>query len=146
MAVENKNIDPNTVYISFTGKDAEIVDKFVGLLKANNIPYRASIEKGVVKKISEFEREIGESRITVIFYSQQYFESYHCMNEYALIRKCKNPKDVFTVKCRGFKFDDSIVSDIKQCWYGRKGICEDEGGDIYNLPEVEKHCIWGHRL
>ena len=132
---EKKIIDPNTVYISFTGKDKETVEAFVRMLKENSIPYRASIEKDVVKKISEFEHEIGESRITVIFYSRPYFESYHCMNEYALIRKNKDPKDVYTVRCNDFKFDNQTVSDLKTIWYGRKGLCEEEGGDIYNLRE-----------
>ena len=132
---EEKTIDPNIVYISFTGADSGIVEKFVGILKANDIPVRASIEKGVVKKISEFEREIGESRITVIFYSRPYFESYHCMNEYALIRKNKDPKDVYTVRCNSFKFDSQIVADLKKHWHGEKGLYEEEGGDIANMRE-----------
>ena len=132
---EKKDNRPNTVYISFTGKDEQTVREFEKLLTVNNIPFRASTEKGVVKKISEFEREIGSSRITVIFYSKPYFESFHCMNEYALIRECKNQKDVFTVRCDGFKFDNQVISDLKELWFGRKGRYEDEGGDIANMRE-----------
>ena len=55
---EKKDNRPNTVYISFTGKDEQTVREFEKLLTVNNIPFRASTEKGVVKKISEFEREI----------------------------------------------------------------------------------------
>lgn len=69
--------------ISFTGKDKEIVERFVGMLKENNIPYRVSIEEDI-DSISEFEEEIGKGMIVVIFYSPDYFKSYHCMNEYAL--------------------------------------------------------------
>ena len=69
---EEKTIDPKTVYISFTGKDKETVETFVGMLKANNIPYRVSIEEDI-DSISEFEEEIGNGQIVVIFYSPDYF-------------------------------------------------------------------------
>ncbi len=118
------NIDPNTVYISFTGKDKEIVERFVGMLKENNIPYRVSIEEDI-DSISEFEEEIGKGMIVVIFYSPDYFKSYHCMNEYALTRTINNGKRVFTYKCRDCNFEE-IKKDLKRHWGGEKAVYGDE--------------------
>ena len=118
------NIDPKTVYISFTGKDKETVEKFVGMLKENNIPYRVSIEEDI-DSISEFEEEIGNGMIVVIFYSPDYFKSYHCMNEYALTRTINNGKRVFTYKCRDCNFEE-IKKDLKRHWTVQKSDYEDE--------------------
>ncbi len=135
---EKKNIDPNTVYISFTGKDKETVETFVGMLKANNIPYRVSIEEDI-DSISEFEEEIGNGQIVVIFYSPDYFKSYHCMNEYALIRKNEQKNYIFTFKCDDFKFDE-IVDDLFYYWGGVQRMVSKKmrtkGFD--NLAEVQK--------
>lgn len=119
-----ENIDPNTVYISFTGKDKETVETFVGMLKANNIPYRVSIEEDI-DSISEFEEEIGNGQIVVIFYSPDYFKSYHCMNEYSLTRTIENGKRVFTYKCTDCNFEE-IQKDLKRHWAVQKADYEDE--------------------
>ncbi len=124
MAEEQKEIDPKTVYISFTGKDKEIVETFVGMLKENNIPYRVSIEEDI-DSISEFEEEIGNGKIVVIFYSPDYFKSYHCMNEYSLIRTIKNGKREFIYKCRYCNFEE-IKKDLKRHWTIQKSDFEDE--------------------
>ena len=124
MAEEKKEIDPKTVYISFTGKDKEIVETFVGMLKKDNIPYRVSIEEDI-DSISEFEEEIGNGMIVVIFYCPDYFKSYHCMNEYALTRTINNGKRVFTYKCRDCNFEE-IKKDLKRHWTIQKSDFEDE--------------------
>lgn len=120
--ITNNNIDPNSVYISFTGKDKAIVNKFTGMLQNSSIPYRVSIDDDI-PSISDFEQEIGLGKIVVIFYSPDYFKSYHCMNEYALIRSNTPNNRVYTFRCEFFEFN-KIEDDLIMSWGGKKALCK----------------------
>lgn len=109
------NIDPNAVYISFKVKDTEIVKMFSDLLRKNNIQPRSCAEKDNVRKISTFIEEIGNARYVVIFYNPEYFKSYHCMNEYALIRQNIREQNIFTVRTEKFDFN-TIDNDLRRFW------------------------------
>ena len=80
-------MDNLTVYISFSGEDKDLVKQFITKKKKKRIPHRDSITERIVGKISDFEEAIGRGKIVVVFFSNHYFKSLHCMNEYANIRK-----------------------------------------------------------
>lgn len=118
---DEQYINPNSpVYISFTGKDEAVADTLCGLLRQRCIGYRIYTEEDI-DKISEFEKEIGNSKIVIILYSPAYFQSYHCMNEYALIRKKEEGKKIYTLKCERFNFKD-IQYDLLRHWGGEKAV------------------------
>ncbi len=120
MADEKRYINPDTpVFISYTGKDEELVKRFISLLDEKHIYHRDSITEDI-DVISEFEREIGEGKVVVIFYSPAYFRSYHCMNEYKLIRNSEEGKKIYTVRCEDFVFDDNLIKyELTDLWGGR---------------------------
>ena len=138
MAEEKDNtiyINPDDpVYISFTGADKEYVIRFIQLLDERHIYHLDSLTKEEMEsvvdekrrtEISKFEEEIGDGKYVVIFYSPEYFESYHCMNEYAWIRKKeKESKFYYTVRCKKFDFDN-IKQRLKHFWSGERGDLED---------------------
>lgn len=134
-----EHIDPNTVYISFTGKDKQVALEFAGMLKKHNIPHKISGNEDF-EKISDFEKEIGKGKIVVIFYSTAYFKSYHCMNEYALIRKTEDEKRIYTYKCVDFKFDESTIEELEQhwSWEERKVRKAAKANGPDSLTEVQK--------
>lgn len=93
---ENKYINPNhPVYISYVWENEEyqgIEDDVEGLCKAmedngifykrdkkNLCPYRWRIQKA--------EKEIGQGCAIIIFISEKYIKSLHCMHEWHLIRE-----------------------------------------------------------
>ncbi|MBR6178518.1 MAG: tetratricopeptide repeat protein [Bacteroidales bacterium] len=114
--------DPNAVFYSYRGVGTnQVVKKFIDLLDEKGIPHRGSESEPIEGALTDFEEKIGAANIIVIFYSQEYFESEHCMNEYANIRKYENEARkaaTFCVKCGDFKFED-ITETLEDC-YGIK--------------------------
>ena len=114
--------DPNAVFYSYRGVGTnQAVKKFIDLLDQKGIPHRGSESEPIEGALTDFEEKIGAANIIVIFYSQDYFESEHCMNEYANIRKYENETRkaaTFCVKCGDFKFED-ITETLEDC-YGIK--------------------------
>ncbi|MBO7566686.1 MAG: tetratricopeptide repeat protein [Bacteroidales bacterium] len=104
--------DPNAVFYSYRGVGTNtVVQKFIALLDEKGIPHRGSESEPIDGSLTNFEEEIGSANITVIFYSQEYFESEHCMNEYACILKnetkaCKEA--TYYVKCGQYDINELI--------------------------------------
>ena len=109
--------DPNAVYISYNGRDKQIVEKFISMLDERSIPHQESMSGPIDVSLTDFEEKIGSANIIVIFYSPDYFKSFHCMNEYANIRKNekKRKNSIYYVKCADFKFVD-ISKDLMKFW------------------------------
>lgn len=121
MAVEK--IDPNHVYISYQGDNQDVVDKLCGLLRKKGIAYCTfQEERGKIGRIHDFEKKIGRARIKVILYSQKYFESAHCMNEYAEIREHDDcDQYVRMVNCGNVKFTRDFLMNLEKSW-GNKEV------------------------
>ena len=117
--------DPNAVFYSYRGVGGNsVVDKFIGLLDQKGIPHRGSESGPIEGALTDFEEKIGSANIIVIFYSQKYFESEHCMNEYANIRKYENDERkaaTYYVKC-----DDYNVDELIRFWGGQKATLENQ--------------------
>lgn len=115
--------DPNAVYYSYRGVGTnKVVTKFIDLLEEKGIPHRGSESEPINGALTAFEEKIGAANIIVIFYSQEYFESEHCMNEYANIRKYENEARkaaTFFVKC-----GDYDINGLVYFWGGRKAKLE----------------------
>ena len=110
--------DPNAVFYSYRGIGNKIVNKFIRLLDKKGIPHRGAESETIEGELTDFEEQIGAANIIVIFYSQDYFESEHCMNEYANIRKYENDarkNTTYYVKCENFKFED-ILDKLTRLW------------------------------
>lgn len=112
--------DKITVYSSFNLQDKAAVKAFEQQLDAENISYKSCLHKEDVHYISDFEEEISNGSIVVIFYRYDYFTSPHCMNEYAMIRQ-KVPNDcIFAVKCENIDFNGR-EDDLVEWWSGKQG-------------------------
>ena len=113
-----KRIDPNHVYISYQGDNQGVVDKLCGLLREKGIAYCTfQEERGKIGRIHDFEKKIGRARMKVIFYSKKYFESPHCMNEYAEIREHDDcDQYVRMVNCDNVKFTRDFVMNLEKKW------------------------------
>ena len=134
-------MDNLTVYISFSGEDKDLVKQFITLLDQKRIPHRDSITERIVGKISDFEEEIGRGKIVVVFFSNHYFKSLHCMNEYANIRKYwtqDKVKNFFTLKC-GEVFVESLNNELLLHWGGQKTVIENT--DISLRKEIELRAL-----
>jgi len=117
--------DPNAVFYSYRGVGKnKVVTKFIDLLNEKGIPNRGSESEPIDGSLTDFEEKIGAANIIVIFYSQMYFESEHCMNEYANIRKYENDERkaaTYYVKC-----DDYNVDELIRFWGGQKATLENQ--------------------
>ncbi len=121
-------IDPNAVFISYSGIGNETVKKFIAMLDEKRIPHRDSESEFIQDELTDFEEKIGMANIIVIFYSPDYFKKEHCMNEYANIRKCENKERkaaTYYVKCENFTFAD-ILKELKREWGGNFAEWKDE--------------------
>ena len=135
MAEEKKYINPNIpVYISFSSKNKDVADNLCKLLDDKCVKYCIYTEQDI-QKISEFESEIGQGKIVIILYSPDYFMSYHCMNEYALIRKNEDGKQIYTIKCDDFDFK-SIENDLLGFWGSKKA--QHPNKNYSSFPIVEQ--------
>lgn len=118
MIQDKQYLNPdNPVYISYTGANTDVVQDFILKLDELHIYHRDSISEDI-DEISEFEELIGDGKIVVLFYSPDYFKSYHCMNEYSLVRKSEEDKKIFTVRCVDFQFDENFIRTLRKHWGG----------------------------
>jgi surface protein len=103
-----------------------ILDKF----RKESIQYSVDtedIEAG--NEISNFEREIGRSKYTIIFYSEKYFQSSHCMYEFAEIRKTVNngdKKEYIYINADGVVISDDYIRNLKKIWMQRENEIEQQ--------------------
>ena len=147
-------IDPNQVYISYQGDNQGVVDKLCGLLREKGIAYCTfQEERGKIGRIHDFEKKIGRARMKVIFYSNKYFESHHCMNEYAEIREHEDcDQYVRMVNCGNVKFTRDFVMDLEKKWGNKEVDLKYKVGKLKNeenaarvhrfyKEESDKYCI-----
>ncbi|MBP5501430.1 MAG: toll/interleukin-1 receptor domain-containing protein [Bacteroidales bacterium] len=128
-----------TVYISYSGKDKDLVKQFITILDQKRIPHRDSLSERIEGKISDFEEKIGAGKIVVIFFSNDYFKSPHCMNEYANIIKYLNKeKVIFRFKCGKVSFN-SLANRLLKYWGGQKSLFENS--DFGSLKEIEQRTL-----
>jgi len=129
--------DPNAVFYSYRGVGTnQAVKKFIDLLDEKGIPHRGSESEPIEGALTDFEEKIGAANIIVIFYSQDYFESEHCMNEYANIRKYENDARkaaTYYVKCGQYDIDKLV-----ELWGGRKAKLENKQ---YSLTAIERRTL-----
>ncbi|MBP5502563.1 MAG: tetratricopeptide repeat protein [Bacteroidales bacterium] len=129
--------DPNAVYYSYRGVGTNtVVQKFIDLLDKKGIPHRGSESEPINGALTAFEEKIGAANIIVIFYSQEYFESEHCMNEYANIRKYENEARkaaTFFVKC-----GDYDINGLVNHWGGQQATIKNKQ---FKLTPIEDRSL-----
>ena len=124
----------NPVYISFAPNSdekpeyahiADCVERLKELFDANNIEYRITDTPDSDSKISNFDKEIGwQSQVVVLVFSDRYFRSFHCMHQFAQIKKAlkKHPeKRLFCIKSGNFNLSDiNYILDLEHYWGDQK--------------------------
>ncbi|MCR5455347.1 MAG: TIR domain-containing protein, partial [Bacteroidales bacterium] len=134
------------VYISYAGNSdakpewehiADGVEELKKALEEANIEYRIR-EETSNDKVTEFEREIGDSEIVVLIFSDLYFRTEHCMHEFVEIKKSlqKNPdKKIFCIKNGTFDLADvNYILEIEHFW----------GDERQEYGEIEFHQMRQH--
>ncbi len=149
-----EKINPNQVYISYQGDNQAVVDRLCSLLHGKGIAYCTfQEERGQIGHIHDFEKKIGRARIKVIFYSQKYFESPHCMNEYAEIREHEDcDQYVRMVNCGNVKFTRDFVISLEKAWSDKEIDLKYKIGELkreenaarehhFYKAESDKYCV-----
>ena len=134
------------VYISYAGNScdthelehlADGVEDLNRALEAANIQYRIRMEKAD-DKVSDFEKQIGESEVVVIVFSDRYFRTEHCMNELVEIKKAlkKHPnKKILCIKSGTFDLSDtSYILEVEHFW----------GDERQEYDEIDFHQMRQH--
>ena len=120
----NNNAKPEWMHIS------DCVDIIVEKFQRENIEYRLDVRDLLTgDRISGFEKEIGhKSHTVVIVFSDRYFRSMHCMNEYMQIRQSlkNNPnKRMLCIKCGTFNLSDmQYIRELERFWTNKKAEYE----------------------
>lgn len=124
----------NPVYISFAPNSdenpeyahiADCVEKLKEAFEDNNIEYRITDTPDSDIEISNFDKEIGwQSQVVVLVFSDRYFRSFHCMHQFAQIKKAlkKHPeKRLFCIKSGNFNLSDiNYILDLEHYWGDQK--------------------------
>lgn len=134
------------VYISYAGNSSEkpewehIADGVEDLkraLEAANIQYSTRLEKSD-DKVSDFEKQIGESEVVVLVFSDRYFRTEHCMYEFVEIKKSfqKHPnKKLLCIKSGTFNLSDvNYILEVEHFW----GDERQEYGEI-DFHQMRQH-------
>ena len=133
------------IYITYARNDekhsgwghiADVVDIIVNEFRIANIQYSVDtedIEAG--DAISAYEKEIGNSEYTIIIYSDKYFQSWHCMYEFAEIRKnSDNKKGIIYVNADDIVLNDEYINKLKSIWKTKEDYVKSINR---NLKEIE---------
>ncbi|MBQ5512983.1 MAG: hypothetical protein IIT83_04785, partial [Bacteroidales bacterium] len=124
----------NPVYISFAPNSdekpeyahiADCVERLKEAFEDNNIEYRITDTPDSDIEISNFDKEIGwQSQVVVLVFSDRYFRSFHCMHQFAQIKKAlkKHPeKRLFCIKSGNFNLSDiNYILDLEHYWGDQK--------------------------
>lgn len=124
----------NPVYISFAPNSdeppeyahiADCVERLKEAFDDNNIEYRITDTPDSDIEISNFDKEIGwQSQVVVLVFSDRYFRSFHCMHQFAQIKKAlkKHPeKRLFCIKSGNFNLSDiNYILDLEHYWGDQK--------------------------
>lgn len=134
------------VYISYADNSdekpewehiADGVDDLKKALEAANIEYCTRIDNAD-DKVTDFERQIGESEVIVIVFSDLYFRTEHCMYELAEVKKSLRwhpNKKIFCVKSGTFDLSDvNYILEVEHFW----GDLQQEYGEI-DFHQMRKH-------
>lgn len=83
------------IYISYSRCDSSDIEKKIeDYLKEKHFTVRVdNVNLLAGESITRFEKEIGDSKYTILIYSDNYFRSAHCMHEFVQIKGDKKDKD-----------------------------------------------------
>ena len=134
------------VYISYAGNSSEkpewehIADGVEDLkraLEAANIQYCTRMEKAD-DKVSDFEKQIGDSEVVVLVFSDRFFRTEHCMYEFVEIKKAlkKHPnKKLLCIKSGTFNLSDvNYIMEVEHFW----------GDERQEYDEIDFHQMRQH--
>lgn len=91
------------IYISYAHaeqgreKIAVVVDFIRDVFEKESIRYRIDEDIEGGEHITDFEREIGNSKYTIIVYNEKYFRSPHCMYEFKQIKNTTKNKKIICI-------------------------------------------------
>lgn len=128
---DNSNEKPEWEHV------ADGVDDLKMALESANIEYRT--RDGLpCDKLTDFERQIGESEVIVIVFSDRYFRLEHCMYELVEIKKSlrkNHDKKIFCIKSGSFNLSDvNYILELEHFW----GDKRQEYGEI-DFHQMRQH-------
>lgn len=124
------------VFISFSSVDKEKVKTLVEKLEKKDIEVVTQSDNPLGDEITPFERIIGAGECIILFFSDAYFRSWHCMYEFYRINKFKGLNSAKKIICVEYdkdddlKNDDTYIQGIVKEWAERKDKGEEDHGGV----------------
>ena len=149
--VFSKVLNNDPIFISYSWTDSiELEKKIEETLKQKRFAFcvdRADFLGG--ENIKSFEDQIGNSKYTILIYSDNYFRSAHCMHEFVKIKMSLNEKQIekkkrlLCIKNGEFDLnDEKYIMELKNCWknYGINVFCKEfEGIALTEIETIAKN-------